>query len=294
MKKCIYIIGMVLMSVGVYAQDAYDALKYAGRDMFGTARYIGMSGAFAALGGDPSAVKDNPAALGVFRKTDVSITLDINTDKTMTNWPMDNPIQTYTARSFRLSCGQVNYVQNFPTLNVESGLITHSFTIGYHRLKNFNREIYAQAKNQTNSFTDFLADFSYGKTEAQIANGGFNNDNVSWLTVLGYEAYILDPDTVSQGNWFSPLNVGELVTGTYESVESGWIDEYNVGWGANISNKLYFGLLLAIRAMQYSKNVTYSEMFGAGGNFSLNTIEGSYDCCFPLQVNHSNFRRLSL
>lgn len=267
MKRTYLLISCMSVALSVFAQDAYDAWKFAQQDLFGTARYVGMSGAFAALGGDPSAVKDNPASLGVFRKTDVSITLDVNIERTNTNW---NSRDNYTARATRVSCGQANWVQTFNTLNTEQGLVSHSFMLGYHRLKNHDRELMSKAISQPVSFTDFLAEYSDGLTEADMA-GGFDNVEIPWLTVMGYDAYIINPDSTNPGHWTSVLSPNEHVNSTFNLSERGWTDEVNVGWGANLSNKFYFGLSLDLRLMQYRKDMTYSETFEQGGGFDINT-----------------------
>ncbi len=266
-RLCLSIIALV-STFCLYAQDAYDAFKFAQQDLYGTARYVGMSGAFAALGGDPSAVKDNPAALGVFRQSDVSITLDLNWERTIANW---NGGDDYTARAFRLSCGQANWIQNFKTANVESGLITHSLMLGYHRLKNYDRETLSAAPSNTLSMTDYISEMSAGIVESQLEDNGFYNIDVPWLTVLGYEGFIVDPDDATPGSWNSVLAANEHVAAAFKLSETGWVDEYNLGWGANVSNKIYFGLSLAMRSMRYNKNVVYSEVFGQGGEFELST-----------------------
>lgn len=57
------------------------AVLFTQDDQYGTARYMGMSGAFGALGADMSAVDINPAGLAVFNKTDFGFTTSYrNTD----------------------------------------------------------------------------------------------------------------------------------------------------------------------------------------------------------------------
>ena len=41
-------------------------------DLIGTARYVGLAGAMTAVGGDPTAIQDNPAGLGIYRRFDAS------------------------------------------------------------------------------------------------------------------------------------------------------------------------------------------------------------------------------
>jgi hypothetical protein len=51
------------------------ALLFSKDDQYGTARYMGMGGAFGALGGDMSAVEINPAGLAVFNSMDFGFTV---------------------------------------------------------------------------------------------------------------------------------------------------------------------------------------------------------------------------
>lgn len=65
---------VLMLPLWVAGQNMDDALRYSRLFYQGTARFNGMSGAFTALGGDISAISLNPAAAGVFRSTEVTIT----------------------------------------------------------------------------------------------------------------------------------------------------------------------------------------------------------------------------
>ena len=54
--------------------NGFDLKQMADDEIVGSSRYVGLCGAMAAIGGDMSAVKDNPAALGVFRYSEISMT----------------------------------------------------------------------------------------------------------------------------------------------------------------------------------------------------------------------------
>ena len=56
------------------AQDIYKAETFSGSDLTGTARFVGMGGAMSALGADMSAMSNNPAAIGLYRRSDVAMT----------------------------------------------------------------------------------------------------------------------------------------------------------------------------------------------------------------------------
>ena len=57
------------------AQNELDALRYSNTGTGGTARSYAMANAFGALGADLSAFHINPAGLGLYRKSEVSIGL---------------------------------------------------------------------------------------------------------------------------------------------------------------------------------------------------------------------------
>ena len=59
---------------GLHAQDIYKVESLSGSDLNGTARFVGMGGAMSALGADISTMGSNPAAIGMFRRSDVAFT----------------------------------------------------------------------------------------------------------------------------------------------------------------------------------------------------------------------------
>ena len=50
-------------------------------ELRGTARFMSMGGAFTALGGDLSTLTQNPAGIGVYRRSEIGATLDISPRK---------------------------------------------------------------------------------------------------------------------------------------------------------------------------------------------------------------------
>ena len=70
----------------INAQSLQDALRYSRPEQSGTARYMAMGGAFNALGGDFSAINDNPAAGGVFVNSEFNVTLNSNNNRINSNY----------------------------------------------------------------------------------------------------------------------------------------------------------------------------------------------------------------
>ena len=69
-------------AIATQAQNVEDVVRFSRQSNPGTARSAAMGGAFTALGGDISAITNNPAGIGVFRKSEVSFTPLLNFAKT--------------------------------------------------------------------------------------------------------------------------------------------------------------------------------------------------------------------
>ena len=68
----------LLLPAGAAAQSAVDAYNITPTQQRGTARFISMGGAFTSLGGDISSMTQNPAGLGIYRKSDIGLTFDVS------------------------------------------------------------------------------------------------------------------------------------------------------------------------------------------------------------------------
>ena len=77
-NKWILALSLMLAIGTASAQNLYDAERLSSNDLNGTARFVGMGGAMGALGGDISTIGTNPAGIGIFRSSDVSVTLGYN------------------------------------------------------------------------------------------------------------------------------------------------------------------------------------------------------------------------
>ena len=67
----ILLLGFAAASV---AQNDIDAFRFSQYDYEGTARFMGAGGAFSSVGAEFSALNVNPAAIGVYKKNEISFT----------------------------------------------------------------------------------------------------------------------------------------------------------------------------------------------------------------------------
>ena len=70
-----YIFVLCLLSFVFSQAKAQDDARLCEQTLTGTARYMGFGGAMTAIGGDPSAVRVNPAGLGLYRRMEVLVTM---------------------------------------------------------------------------------------------------------------------------------------------------------------------------------------------------------------------------
>ncbi len=254
MKHLFTILSTLLLSLSVMAQD-FDRMRFADTELQGTARYVGMSGAMAALGGDVSAVKDNPAALGVFRRSELSISIDGTIHGNLTN----NNIYTRN----RISMPQIAGVLRFGNPNKQKGIIFHNIILQYNRLNSYYQNT-SVSGNTPSSQTHWMATPAnqQGISPADItAEGAFNNENLSWLTLCGAEGGLIQYDA-DQRQWLSITNVP--VNASLHVREGGSLDEYSAGWGFNVSNTFYWGFTTNMRTLSYEKVTDYKEQINDG------------------------------
>ncbi|MEI8085381.1 MAG: outer membrane protein transport protein [Paludibacter sp.] len=266
------------------AQSEMDVIKYVQTDINGTARYMGMAGAFGALGGDASAIKDNPAGLGIYRKSELVGSMSIMLQNSTSNWKDMKGNDSYGyGDMYKTGFNNFSLVFASPILhneNQSTGLLSSNWSFGYNRLKDFNRTMNIKSGASSSSLTDFMGYFTrnipYADLKYTSSYEPFSNNNVPWLSVLAFEGGLMK-EFVNPSNqtdhWESFLNGSETVTPSYFLTEKGYLDEYSIGWAGNFSNMLYLGATANLQSINYTSTSTYSELFGSGGGFDLkNTI----------------------
>lgn len=229
----------------VYGQDVQ---RFSEREVMGTARYVGMGGAMTAIGGDPSAVLDNPAGLGLYRRSEIALTLDETIDKTRQT---DADATESSSRS-RFAVPQISAIWALGNMQKQRGLIFSNFMLSSHRLANFNRDIVV--KGQGMGMLETMCYKTDGLAEQYLQDKPWDDSEIGWLSILGYEAYLIDP--IENDLWAPAL---DLTDGTLTVSESGNYDQYTLSWAGNISNQWYVGVNLNLPTLSYTKRVTHTE-----------------------------------
>ncbi|MDD5839764.1 MAG: hypothetical protein PUC94_06955 [Bacteroidales bacterium] len=257
MKK-ILITALAVAAVAPYslAQSSIDALSLSRTELRGTARFMGMGGAFTALGGDLSTLTQNPGGIGIYRKSEVGVTLDINASKTET-------LSDYKYSDSRttVACNNFGYVG---ALNLgDSPLRFFNWGVSYNRLAKFDRRMSGYSASQGGSLTNYIANYTNaaGYTEDDL---NFTDDfnpyrgGADWLSVLAYNSYLINP--VGSSDRFQGMyHNGTTADADLDIREKGYVDEYSINFGGNFVDMLYWGVGVGITDLSYTMQSTYSE-----------------------------------
>jgi len=249
------------------AQSAVDAYSLSRNDFKGTARFMSMGGAFGALGGDISTLNQNPGGIGIYRSNDVGITLDLALQHSSTN-----------TGGLKMTDNQTKFhVNNFGyigAINTGSDVIPFlNFGASYTRANSFDRRFRGRNGNLQGSFSNFIAGATSGEGSyagwsqadlTQIDNdyNPYTDSWAPWMSILAYNAYLINPQpgTPESANKYQGLWQGGT-SGNSEMVyeEKGYVDEYNISFGGNVMNTLYWGLGFGITDINYTANSFFDE-----------------------------------
>ena len=261
MKKLIYLLTCAALMTGeAYSQSAIDAYRLSQPDLKGTARYMSMAGAFGALGGDLSAISQNPGGIGVYRNGDIGFTLDLDCqssssesqgmkyDMSQTKFLLNNIGAVLTLRLPSQSCPNLNF----------------GFT--YNKGVSFNRKYGGNIPRLYNSMSNYIAGIAnaYNLSEGDVASSSnydaYANYNVPWFPILGYDGYLITPyENKGETNWYGQWGEGTQGSGAFLVNESGAVNEYNITLGGNISNVVFWGMNFDIVNLDYSMNAIWGE-----------------------------------
>lgn len=270
MKKYILLSFLGISTLSLYAQNAIDAFNISQSDLKGTARYMGMAGAFGALGGDLSSLSQNPAGIGVYRSSDIGFTLDLDAQHSTTQ-----------ADGLKFDMNQTKFYLNnigaVLTMRLPSKTFPNfNFGFTFNKGASFNRVYGGNINTLRNSMSNYIAGVanSHELTEGDVAYDGdfdpynaFDSYQAPWLTILGYNSFLINPNvnpTTGVTDWYglwsdSMTGNGTNGQGTFLMQERGSTSDFNIVFGGNISDVLYWGMNFDIVNLNYSISSIWGE-----------------------------------
>jgi long-subunit fatty acid transport protein len=241
MNKLLLSTIMVGMPSIIFAQSAVDAFEVSQSELRGTARYMSMAGAFGALGGDLSTLANNPAGIGVYRSSEIGATLDVDFQRTTLNSGAYKPTSTQT----RAACNNFGYIGAFSTGSETMPFF--NFGVTYTRNNNYEQIYQGSFPSIGTSLTNYVANFT---------NGYNINSGAPDLSVLAYNTYLINP---SGDSYYGLTDANSVTDATIQTRREGHTDQYNINFGGNVLNTVYWGIGFGITDISQTLASYYSE-----------------------------------
>jgi opacity protein-like surface antigen len=265
MKKIVLAAFVLAVGLPAAAQDTYESARLLGEDLNGTARYVGMGGAMEALGADISTIGSNPAGIGLFRHSTVSMSLGLVSQQDAQKF--DGLGKT------NMSFDQAGFVYSTRTSS-ESYM---NFAFNYHKNRNFD-----QILSAANRLRDVSCNaLTYNKAARGSVNAGgydlaFNKegDLVGWesstsdyraqtystLDYLNANSVLLDADyekLMAKGEpYIFDLAADQFL---FDRAHRGWISDFDFNISGNENDRFFWGFTIGIHHVNYKGYSIYSE-----------------------------------
>eukprot|EP01013_Petalomonas_cantuscygni_P038913 TRINITY_DN70157_c0_g1_i1.p1 TRINITY_DN70157_c0_g1~~TRINITY_DN70157_c0_g1_i1.p1 ORF type:complete len:499 (+),score=-26.12 TRINITY_DN70157_c0_g1_i1:1269-2765(+) len=264
MKKIFILLSIGLSMQYLTAQTVADAVRYSAQNITGTARYRGAGGAFGALGGDISAINNNPAGSAIFNNSTVALTLS--------SGAYDN--QTYYSDGITANKDSDIDLNQFGGVFISNGIgkiRKFAFGFNYDRTNDFDNAYIASGISD-NSIADYflgyaqgtpldLLELQPGETNADLYQ--FLGENESFGTqqaFLGYQGYLIDPVSSDLDNtdYVSAQN-GNSFDQEYQYTTRGNNSKFTFNAAGQFSENLYLGLNLNAHTFNFTRNTVFFE-----------------------------------
>jgi len=258
-----------------------------------SARFQGIGGVSTALGGDPASTTFNPAGLGFYNKSEFYFSPGFDFSSSTIDF-LDN---SNSEQKINLNFQNLGVVLNQSKSDIEQGgWRGGSFGIGFSRTGNFNNEISFNGLNNSTDFIDVVLDKTYTGNEDVFTNLAFNtflteeffvvyegqdviningvpqdiNDIFGDNLNFGDSLFFIDRNifafengqfvTDADGNLIPAFPEEGFPTGQFETIRrQGGKYQYNLSYGGNFDDRLYFGASLSYIRVRKEETRTYRE-----------------------------------
>lgn len=247
-----------------YANEALMLSRYG---IYGTARTTAMGGAQTALGADMGGIFLNPAGLGIFNSSEISLSPTLRVSGNDAQYLGNSSFNDKT--NFHL--GNIGAVFGQRKKDETTGWLGGSFGVSYQQLVNFSDRFSYEGSNAEHGLINRFVDF-------------FETSQNDLLTDLAYETflvgdyYYIDEDGAEVG-FSTPAFLPDLeypVMQRETVTRSGNVSAITLAYGGNISDKIYIGAGANMTGVNLRTEKMYTEIFQPSDDvprFSVNEIQ---------------------
>lgn len=248
MKHCMWAV-LALLAANLSAQTAADAIRYTYLNPAGTGRFLGVSGAFGALGAEFTSTSLNPAGLAMYRSGELVLSPALRFVRTEAALPGAGLPNVERSSAFRFD--NVGIV--FHTPPRRSRWKTFNVGIGLNQLANFNRDIYYSGYAPGSLLNPW---FSEARPLLQANPNGDNLDPFTGALAFQTGAFYFQNN---QPSYDFEGNENAEVRLTHAIAQSGRINEMVFSLAGNYDERLFVGATFGMPFVRYRFEGDYAE-----------------------------------
>lgn len=272
---------VLVLVMHAHAQDYVEsAMMFNRTTNGGSARIQGLGGAQTALGGDYSAAHVNPAGLGMFNRSEFTLSLGLNSNKTTSTFNDNSKSGDRTV----FNIPGISYVHHMP--DERDGFLGGAFAFSLTRTNDFNRDLKFSGSNPESSIVDYFIDQANGYTVDQFqdpndpASQPYSVNRYNDPTGLAYDNYLVVAESEIDPTK-SPIvyltDAGYPLIQQEEIETKGATNQWNISYGANFNDKLFIGAGLGITSLKYRVKKHFFEQFDNPDTIENLTLQENFN-----------------
>ena len=273
MKPFIVLLAGIGLFTTLEAQTDEDVIRYSNIGSGGTGRYVGLSGAMGALGGDMSSASVNPAGLGLYLKSDLNFSFGMHLANTISQFNSHTEKKLSPAFVFNfLGLSGVSADRRHPENR-------HVLAVTYNQLQNFNQDILIKGRStRGKSMTLDMLDYAKGKSYRNLD---------ALYEGAAYNTYLIDMlDTNNFNSYFSYIDTSKSFLQQKAISTSGRINELCFSYAYTINDNVYLGASIGVPFLKYSYQSDYAEIDDNNEMKIIKNPNGSMTSSYSYQVNY--------
>ena len=259
---------LMVLATSAVAQSAIDACNITPTQLRGSARFVGMGGAFTSLGSDLSCMTQNPAGLGLYRHSDIGFTFDIS----IRNYSNKTDIRKYSDNETLMRFDNFGYVG---VVNLDGAMRNFQWGVSYNRIASVDRLTTGYNRPTDTSLSNYIAWYTNGIDSYDLlcdnSYDPYLDSNNDWLSILAFNSHMFSNPGSNQEEYTGLHNSSTDGDAFYSVRERGYTDEYNIDFAGNVNDIVFWGVGVGIYDVSYTREANYSESMANATVFNTAT-----------------------
>jgi hypothetical protein len=249
------------LSIPTFAQYASDAFRFSEINQTGSARFQALGGNHASVGGDASSISGNPAGLGFYTRSEVSLSPSFSNFGTKTNYigqnTSDNKGNFNIAQASLVITSQPSFQRKWKR---------SSLGISYSRQQSFQNRFSYSGLNNRSAYVDKVVD---NANNANLLVSDLNNDYLPGTSrdlplayseaAAYYGMQYIYSNSAGAPYFRDDRESASMQNGVFES--SGAQTQWNVSYAGNYDDKLYVGGSVGFNRIKYDYSHSFTDNF---------------------------------